>query len=157
MSDVPDGSFGDRRVMNLLERQFKLYDQLEQLADVQRDLIEQDDAQPLLRLLTQRQKLTTALTGLDAELAPYRARWSEVTEGLPPAERQALNEQIREAEARLRRILARDDADGRRLAARKMRAAENMSELETARRTLVAYGGAAGGAGGARLLDGTEA
>ncbi len=132
--------------MDLLKRQLALYQRIEQLADAQRKAIEVDDTRPLLKLLSQRQKLTTTLTNLDAELAPYREHWNEIKEALPPTERRGLDEMVEEAGERLRRILDRDEADGRLLAAKKNHMAHSMSELETARRTLVAYGGTAGAA-----------
>ena len=145
-----------QEAMDLLKRQLGLFKQLEQLTDAQRQAIEFDDTRPLLGLLSRRQKLTSALTQLSAELAPYRRRWADTKETLAPTERDALDELLEEARERLRRILDHDEADGRLLAARKSRMVESMGELDTARRTLVAYGETAAG-GGSSVLHGAEA
>ncbi len=155
---IEDQMGAGQRVIDLLGRQLVLYRRIEQLADAQRKAIEVDDTRPLMRLLSQRQKLTTALTKLDAELTPYRERWDGIKEALPPAERRGLDEMVKEAGERLRRILDQDEADGRLLAAKKNHMTHSMSELETARRTLVAYGGTAGAATDkAPILNRTEA
>ena len=143
------------RLMDLFGRQLGLYRRLEQLADVQRKVIEIDDTRPLLQLLSERQKLTTALAELNAEITPYRERWSEVRQTLSAADGAALDGLVRETGDRLRRILENDAADTRLLAAKKNRMAQSLGELETGRRTLSAYGGAT--VPRAPLLDETEA
>lgn len=157
-NETPENATAGRTVMGLLGKQLELYRRLEQLADEQRRLIEIDDARPLLRLLSQRQKLTASLTQLGADLAPYRKRWDEIRSALVPAKRQVLDDMLDESRVRLRKILDKDDADGRLLAARKARIAQSMGTLETARRTLDAYGGTAGAAAtGSAVLNSTEA
>ena len=102
--------------------------------------------------------MTAALTELGAKLTPYSDRWDDIRGVLTPAERRVLDRMLGEAGERLRRILDKDEADGRLLAARKTRMAQSMGELDTARRTLAAYGGTAeSAAGGSPILDGTEA
>jgi hypothetical protein len=146
------------RLMTLLDRQLELYRRLEQLADAQHRAIELEDPRPLMQLLGERQKLTTALTELNAEMTPYRGRWEEIRAAMGPGDVRLLDDRVADVETRLRRILERDEADGRRLAARKARVAQDMGGVDRARRTLAAYGGA-GAVSSARraVLDGTEA
>ena|GEM_PF-1764242 len=157
-SDRVVNAAAGREVMASLGKQLGLYRRLEQLTEAQRRLVEIDDARPLLRLLSERQKLTAALTELGAKLTPYRDRWDDIRDVLTPAECRVLDRMLGEAGERLKRILDKDEADGRLLAARKTRMVQSMGELDTARRTLDAYGGTAGSAaGGSPILDGTEA
>ena len=151
---ISDGAAG-REVVSLLGEQVGLYQRLEQLAEAQRKLIEIDDTRPLLKLLAQRRKLTTALAQLSARLAPYRDHWDDLKAALAPAECQAIDELVAEAGRRLRRILDKDEADGRLLAAKKTSMAQSLGELETGRRTLAAYG--AGTGKRLSILDRTEA
>jgi len=152
-TEAPPG----RAVMDLLGRQLGLFRQLEQLADAQHKAIEVDDTRPLMELLSRRAKLTSALTRLNAELAPYRRCWDDTRKTLVPEDRRTLDEMLEEAGTRLRRILDRDEADGRLLAAKKAGMVQSMDELDTARRTLSAYGDTAAAAGGSSVLHGTEA
>ncbi|MCK4660292.1 MAG: hypothetical protein KAV82_12285 [Phycisphaerae bacterium] len=140
-SDTTDDRSAGHKAMELLGRQLNLYQRIEQLAEAQRRLIEGDDSRPLLRLLSERQKLTAELTRLNHELAPYRQRWEALKVAMLPSERRAMEEMVKKAAARLRRILEKDEADGQLLAAKKSRARHDIGTLGTAQRTLAAYAG----------------
>src|SRR5262249_16506136 len=65
-----------RELIRLLERQRDVFQHLRSLADRQRALVEQDDPQPLLVLLSERQRLVEDLNRCNSLLAPYRRNWA---------------------------------------------------------------------------------
>jgi len=95
----------------LVHHQRELYRILRRLAEQQPELIQQGEAEQLLRLLHQRQRVVDELTAVNADLQPYRERWSEVWAEVP-AERQGdLAKQLKESQEDLKAIIARDDQD----------------------------------------------
>lgn len=143
------------RLRELLARQLDLYRRLERLSGAQRQSIETEDPRPLLILLSERQRLTAALSELNPELAAFRLRWASVKPALPAGQRNEIDAMLAEVAERLRRILDGDEADARLLAARKHSLAAQLGELDAAKQTLAAYGQASATKAGA--LEGTQA
>jgi hypothetical protein len=139
----------------LLGKQVDLYGRIERLSLAQRGCIEGEDTRPLLGLLSDRQRLTVALTDLNAELAPYRARWDQVKATLLDGERSEIERLFAQVRECLRRILDGDESDVRLLAAKRDSTAGRLRGLDAARQTLTAYGKGASAAAG--MLEGTEA
>ena len=152
---APGSASSALHMHELLARQLALYTRLERLSAAQRDCIQREDTRPLLSLLTERQRLTAALTALSAELTPYRLRWDALKRELAPAPRAEIEGLLREVGVLLRRILDGDEADVRLLASRRDNTAGDLRGLHAAQRTLSAY--AATAAASAGSLEGTEA
>lgn len=127
-------------VLSLLHRQVDLYRRFESLADRQRNLIAEEDSQPLLRLLADRRKLIDELTVMSDQLEPYRANWSTMRESLTPDQQGTAEQLLREAGKCLERIIDGDNADVKLLTARKTRTATAVSEVQAGQRMLAAYG-----------------
>ena len=129
-------------VMSLLHREDAVFRRLEGLAARQRDLVVGSDMQPLLGLLTDRRRLSAELTEITRELAPVRRQWATVRSRLAPSERAEADELISQAGRRLRRLMAGDEEDARKLAVRKQAVAQTLSETGSAACALSAYRGA---------------
>ena len=127
-------------LVTLLEHQRTLYRQLRLLADRQKSLVVQENIQPLLSLLQDRQKLVDGLAGLNARLAPYRDGWTETFNGLDEDTRRQVMEMLEEANATLGSILQGDNRDSATLIARKNHTADRLSVMDTAARAGAAYG-----------------
>ncbi len=126
-------------VLGLLRRQAALFARLEQFASRQRALVRADDAGPLLSLLADRQKLSTELTGIAAQLAPVRARWSAFREELGDSQRTEADGLLRDCSLRLRRVIEGDEADARVLSVKKHATASELRAAHATGEALSAY------------------
>ncbi len=152
-ADAPAG--GAKELLTLLEAQCGLFGQLAALADRQRGLISGDQAEPLLALLVERQKLIDELTALAGRLRPYQRDWDSVRERLSAHERERAEHLLGELQRRLRELAASDESDARLLAARKHATAEGISRVRESRQAGKAYAatGTGGGEGGMDWTD----
>ncbi len=126
-------------ILDLLERQVRLYRALRRLVDRQRPMIVRDQTAPLLTLLAERQKLTAELGTLSAQLNRYRQDWARVREALSTPQRERAERQIGEVEQMVRGLLETDEADARLLGARKAATRQAMGELAVGHRAAAAY------------------
>ena len=138
-ADVP-------RLLEVLERQRMLYRRLRALTERQRGLVAQDDPQPLLALLADRQKLVDELLAVNETLAMYRQEWTEIYGRLDDASRRRVAEMLEGVNTTLGAILHSDSQDSAMLSARRPEVADRMSA-----------GGAAGRAGAAYAFAGGQA
>ena len=139
--ETASGDLSGDDVLGLLQQQVDLYRDLETLADRQRNLISEDDPHPLLRLLTDRQKLTDELTTVSRHLEPFRTNWPVLRESLTREQRTSADRLLTEAGERLGRIIEADKTDAQLLAARKSRTAMAVSKVQPGQRMLSAYAG----------------
>jgi len=144
-----------REMLGLLRRQAGLYEQLEALSRQQQAQVAAEDTQPLLRTLAQRQRLTQELQTLAGGLAPMRQNWDRLRAALPECERETADALVREAKARLGRLLAADEEDARRLRIRKQHTGDALRAVHASRQAVAAYGGGANTTSG--RLDRTHA
>lgn len=100
-----------QRLIELLTRQRDVYRQLRQLTDVQRQAIDGEKPEDLLRILGDRQRLINRLGEVNTELEPFRSRWEEIRQGIAPASRLAVGELVEEVQQLLKGILEQDEGD----------------------------------------------
>lgn len=139
-------------LIGLLEEQRGLYGRLRLLAERQRGLVVQDDPQPLLALLTERQRLVDGLVGLNGRLAPYRSEWTTVYGGLDEPKRRQVAELLEEANAALGSILQSDSHDTAALTARRQGMVQQLATVDAGARAGAAYA-TAGATARSRLAD----
>lgn len=135
-----------QELIELLTEQRDHYRRLRELSEQQRSLICGDRPEQLLSILQERQTLVTALTRLNARLAPFRRNWDEMYSALPDETRRTAGTLLSEINAALQVILQNDHQDGALLAARKQIVANELSDLGGGRAAGAAYARAAFGA-----------
>ena len=128
-----------RDLIALLEHQRTLYRTLRVLAARQRSLIVQDEAQPLLALLAQRQQLVDGLVALNARLAPFRKRWPDLYATLDEGTQRTVTELLDEANQSLDAILQSDGEDSASLTIRRAGLAERLVSQESGNRVSMNY------------------
>lgn len=131
-----------RELVQLLEHQRVLFSRLRVLADRQKALVVQDDPQPLLELLSERQRLVDGLVGLNGRLGPYRTRWTAIYSGLDEPDRRMIAELLEESNTALSSILQSDTNDTQTLQARRHDMVNRMDALENQSRAATAYSAA---------------
>jgi hypothetical protein len=141
--DQTNGSNDVTRLIELLDRQRVLYRRLRVLTERQRVLVVEDDAQALLSLLADRQKLVDELMSVNSELTSYRQDWTRVYGGLDEPSRRRVAELLEEANASLGAILQSDSRDSATLSARRQEIADRMATVDSGSRAGAAYAAAA--------------
>jgi hypothetical protein len=126
-------------IVSLFRDEAALYAKLEAYAERQRLLIAEEDTTPLLALLADRQKLSTALAVVGARLAPVRREWESWQVRLSADQRHEVERLARGTEECLRRVIDRDEQDARMLSARKQTAAQGMRTTHDAGAAISAY------------------
>lgn len=133
ISDLP-------ALVAMLERQSHLYDALLQLADRQRSLIEASQAEELLTLLAQRQKLINEIANISGELEPYRTHWDAFWALVPADQRPHLSKLIEHVQSTNRKIAERDDVDRRTLEKAKDAVGSQLRQTASSGAAMRAYG-----------------
>jgi hypothetical protein len=128
-----------RELESLLNRQLDLYRKLRGLADRQRQLVTQDDPQPLLALLGERQELVDELAGLSEVLLPAQRAWRRCADQVEPAVRTRIEQLLQRISGTLQSVLDSDAEDTRRLASRRQRAHQEVEQIHEGQRALTAY------------------
>lgn len=131
---------GPARLDALLDEQHELLARLEALSCRQSALIEGDDDQSLLALLAERQDVVDRLSASRHELLSGRQGWDRVLERFPETRRQVIRGRLEQIAELARVVAARDEADRRRLEARRDRLSEELADLGKSRGALAAYG-----------------
>lgn len=131
------------RLLTLLRKQNDLYRRLRNLAERQRSLVAEDDIQPLLSLLGERQQVVDGLVLVNHDLAPYRNGWLERYGALNEPTRQQVAALLEEANNSLSLILQNDQRDTATLSAKRMAVAEQLVTADSAGRASAAYSAAA--------------
>jgi len=147
-----NSALNENELVTLLEGQQVVYRRLRLLSERQRSLVVQDDPQPLLALLSERQQLVDELVALNDRLAAYRSRWSEVFDGLGEASRNRVTRLLEEANASLGAILQNDNRDSAALAAKREHMVRQMEVVGTGSRASAAYAASAR-QGAAQMTD----
>lgn len=132
------------RLRMLLEEQETLFLRLDALSKRQRGLVEDEQTDELLRVLSERERVLEGIEASSQELRPYRARWETVLAEAGVEQRERLSGQVDRLGELARVIAARDDADRRLMEERRNRLADEIAGAKRGRGAVSAYG--AGGA-----------
>lgn len=142
-----------QHVLKLLRRQASLFAGLETLTSRQRGLVTSEDTGPLLRLLADRQKLSTELADIASHLNPVRRDWPEVRKRLTPEQRADADRYLLESGKRLQRIMESDEQDARVLGARKRMVTDTLRGAHDTGQAISAYQRRGGARPGVTRLD----
>lgn len=132
-------------VLNWLREQQGLHQRLEALSIRQRGMVVADDPKPLLRLLAERQSLTTEMARLARQIAPVRRQWTAYQRRLSPAQALEAGRLVDASAALLSGVMTRDEEDARRLAARKRVVSKQAGESAASKAMLNGYVAATSG------------
>ncbi len=159
MSDEPidtrPNPLSSSRLIELLREQQALYRRLRLLAERQKSAVAQNDAQPLLALLAQRQSLVDTLVNINEQLVPYRKNWPDLYGNLEDPVRAEVAGLLEEANAALGSILQCDRRDTATLAAKTRDFADRLTTVGTGTRANAAY--ASAGADARRTMTDAKA
>ena len=133
------------RLVELLKRQNALYRRLRLLTERQHTLVAQDDVQPLLALLAERQQVVDGLVDANQELTPFRTDWSDRYHRMDEPTRGQVAALLEEANSALGTILRSDLQDSATLSAKRMDVADRLATAETGSRASAAYSAAGTG------------
>jgi len=127
------------RVERLLEEQSRLVDELDELGERQRSLIESGDAQGLLTLLGTRQELTDRIRALAQEMEPFRARWDELLASFSDERRERIRSGVAALAERIHASAVRDEQDRQRLERQRDVVSNELAGVSKARGAMAAY------------------
>jgi hypothetical protein len=128
------------RVDALLEEQEQLFAQLDALGEQQSFLVDADDAEALLLLLAERQRLIDSIAANNASLTPYRARWAAFLGALAEPERERLRRRVDVVAELAGRVAIRDESHRATLESRRAQVASELGQIGRARGAVAAYG-----------------
>ena len=131
------------QLLALLERQVRVYEQLRELSGRQGRFVDEGQAEPLLRLLAQRQHLIDELTRLNAELEPMRRDWTDRLAELDEPTRRRINDHVDQMQRLLREIMQQDERDRASLSGRRDQASGELRAIRAGAAVNKAYGQAA--------------
>lgn len=126
-------------LLGLLDRQRRLYRQLQTLAMQQAELVTSGNPDGLLKVLGQRQGLLEEIKKSNDALAPFRQRWDDVCRLLDEQQRTEASTTIAEINERLQLIMQRDLADSELLQVRCRKVGQEIESARLGRGALRAY------------------
>jgi hypothetical protein len=130
---------GVEKVLGLLREQIALFARLESFAGLQRRLVTGDDAERLLSLLAERQKLSSRLQRIAAILEPVRRDWARYRARLAAPQRAEADKLLADTTDCLQRIIESDERDAKVLSVRKETAARTLRSAHSTGRAISAY------------------
>ena len=89
MTETTEHNAAPEGLVSLVGEQIGLYQRLEELSLRQHELVESEDTDALLGVLTERQRLIEDITNVASRMTPYRARWDDHVGRLAEGEREA--------------------------------------------------------------------
>lgn len=116
-------------LIDLLDRQQAIYLQLQCFSHRQTQLIDAGDAEALLSLLDERQRLIDQLMAISREVEPFKQRWPALWTSLDEPAKEELKTHIDAVQAMLDRILQQDERDRAALTEHRRRIAQQMTSL----------------------------
>lgn len=125
----------------LLERQHEVVAALTDLSRRQGERIDAGDDDGILSILAERQPLVEEFSAISARLLPFRAAWERHLSTLAPAQREQVHRRAELVSSLAAALAARDEADRRRLAARRDELADELAAMGTRRGAIAAYRG----------------
>lgn len=141
------------RVLELLGSQRDLYVQLDRLSQAQAGLVSAEDADGLLGVLGERERVMERVLEVNAALEPFRRRWGDVVEQLDDPARDSVNAIVAELETLTRSIAERDESDRRAMEARRAEIAGELGVVNRKQAAVRAYGSGLRAAAGPRYED----
>lgn len=127
-------------MLTLLSGQRDLYRQLKTLSQQQAACIREGSTEQLLSLLSQRQAVIDDLSRSNAELAPYRDRWTQLAEAADPTQKQSLRELLNEIDRVLREVVEQDERDRTELKGVQQQIGTQLMRVGKAGQAIRAYG-----------------
>jgi hypothetical protein len=146
----PDWAIG---LIDLLHQQRAIYQHLHDLSDRQSQLVAAGNAEPLLSLLAQRQRLIDDLTQLNGQIEPYKQNWPALWAHLDGSSRQAIQSLIDEVQRLLQLIVQQDEHDRQALASQRDHTATQLHQIRTGSVANRAYGKTPGSSDANRYTD----
>jgi hypothetical protein len=128
-----------QELLRLLREQREVFRQLEHLAQRQKTLIIEDNPQPLLELLAERQRLVNRLVRLSRQSTLHRQRWPHLSEAMQCEDRRQADALMADINGMLEDILAADAHDCAALAGRKNALAGELNEAQVGQQATKAY------------------
>ncbi len=129
-----------RELLGRLIEQRGLYQQLQALSGQQVGCIRDGSAEDLLAVLSQRQAVIQALSRSNAEVAPYRERWSQVSQSADAQLREQIRQVLADIEQMLQAILDQDERDRTELQGMQQQLGMQLNQVGQAGRAIKAYG-----------------
>jgi len=128
------------RFIELLTRQRDLYRRLHDLAQNQRATLDEQGAEAMLAVLSQRQVFVDALGRLNTELEPYRANWQHFSAGLDDNARQQVRALVDDVDRLLAAVLEFDEQAKHALASAQQNVGHELARATRAGNARAAYG-----------------
>jgi hypothetical protein len=139
-------------VEHLLERQQELFGDLDRMSQRQALLVQEQDTDQLLEVLSARQQVVDQIAQISTHLEPYRASWDAVMGGLDEIGKVRVRRRLDALAILAERIAKRDEADRQVLEARRETIASELSQVNRGRGAMAAYK-AGGVVNGPRMQD----
>jgi hypothetical protein len=94
-----------------LTGQKNLYTQILALCRQQSQFVATGETESLMTILAARNRLLDQVAPLDKELQPFKGRWQQILDGLPPKDRALVGGLLKDVQQLLADILAADEQD----------------------------------------------
>ena len=127
-------------MLGLLIGQRDLYRQLKNLSEQQGQFIREGSTEQLLSILSERQSVIETLSRANADLAPYRDRWGDLTASAAPDQRQQIRDALDEIERVLGEVVEQDERDRTELKGVQQQIGSQLNQVGKAGRAIGAYG-----------------
>ncbi|MBL8746767.1 MAG: flagellar export chaperone FlgN [Phycisphaerae bacterium] len=135
----PDPEVWAPRLARILDLQITLYEQLAALAAEQSQFIDAEETDGLLDILGRREQLIEQIALTNQEVAPFVQSWERLAPTLPSRHRIVLRQRFDSVAAIVDQIAQRDEADRKRLEARRTRIGQEIEGLSNVRGAINAY------------------
>ena len=126
-------------LIHLLSQQRLLYLQLHELAKKQRTLVDGSNPEMLLRVLASRQRLIDRLTSINQKLKPIREDWQQISQTLPPAQRNEAQQLVAGVQEILGEIISHDEEDTKAMQAQQQKVSTEIRNTSAGKRVNQAY------------------
>lgn len=136
------------QVVELLDRQRSLFRELDELSRQQSRLVEAGQAEPLLVVLAQKQRVIEDVEDVNRGLSVFTSDWGARVAALPERSRVLLRTRTDELETLAKAVHARDEHDRSALEAQSRVVSNELATMARTRGAAAAYGAMGGNAGG---------
>lgn len=114
----------------LVREQIGLYERLEEMSLRQHELVEREDTDALLAVLSERQRLIEDISAVASRMTPFRAGWDDHVGALAEGDRRSLREGLDSLASMMSRIADRDESDRRTMEARRQRVQDQIAGVK---------------------------
>ncbi len=136
----PSPSEQVQAMLSLLAGQLDHYRQLKTLSEQQSACIREGSTEQLLSVLSLRQSVIEQLTKSNSELAPYRDRWNELSDGASADQRRQVRDALALIEQTLQEVVDQDERDRVELKSVQRQVGAQMNNIGKAGQAIRAYG-----------------